>query len=133
MKRVESRAQLGNYQLIRTLGKGAFSTVKLARQMNDGSLVAVKIHKTNNPGFDQRCVDVIETEARAVSKFDHPGIVNILDYIPKSVMLKPSKQPVEVVCVIVNEIAEGGELFYYVKNSGPFIERIARKIYKDML
>jgi serine/threonine protein kinase len=35
--------------------------------------------------------------------------------------------------VIVNELAEGGELFFYVKNSGAFSEDFARYIYLRML
>lgn len=128
-----SRARLGNYNLIRTLGKGAFSKVKLAQSTTDGNHVAIKIHKTSNPEFNQSAVNVIENEARAVSKLEHPGIVNILDYIPRSEIVKPNAAPTEVVCVIVNEIADGGELFYYVKNSGPFEERYARRIYREML
>lgn len=57
---------LGNYELLRTLGKGAFSKVKLARAP-DGKMVAIKVHKTTTPNFDQKAVEVIETEARAVS------------------------------------------------------------------
>lgn len=120
---------LGTYTLLRTLGKGAFSKVKLAVDSH-GQHVAIKVHKTSNKNFNQKAVDVIETEARAIGELDHPGIVNILNYIPRSFILKPGREPAEVVCVIVNELAEGGELFYYVKNSGPFREDFARHIYK---
>lgn len=123
---------VGTYTLLKTLGRGAFSKVKLGLS-KDGDYVAIKVHKTSEPNFDQKAVDVIETEANTVGKLDHPGIVNILDYIPRSFILKPGREPVEVVCVIINEIAHGGELFYYVKNSGPFREDFARHIYKQML
>lgn len=111
---------LGKYTLVRTLGAGAFSKVKLAVNTETGEQVAVKIHRTDNPDFNQKCVDVIETEARAVSQLDNRHIVNIVDYIPRAVVTKADGSTYDVVCVIVNEVAQGGELFFYVKNSGPF-------------
>lgn len=38
-----------------------------------------------------------------------------------------------MVCVIVEEIADGGELFFYVKNSGAFKEDIARYYFHQMI
>lgn len=43
---------LGRYNLIRTLGTGAFSKVKLAVNTETGDQVAIKIHRTDNPNFD---------------------------------------------------------------------------------
>lgn len=38
-----------------------------------------------------------------------------------------------MVCVVVEELAPGGELFFYVKNSGYFSERIARYYFCQIL
>ena len=46
---------------------------------------------------------------------------------------KQNGQKYEVVCVIVNELAQGGELFYFVKNSGHFAEHHARYLYHQMI
>ena len=96
---------LGNYELGRTLGAGAFSKVRLCKNTATGVQYAIKIHKIDNPNFNQKCVDVIETEAKEVSKLDHPGIVNIKDYIARGVVKKENGDEYEVVCVIVNELA----------------------------
>ena len=69
---------------------------------------------------------MVETEAKAISKLSHKHIVNIVDYIPKSVYERDDGRKQDIVCVIVNELCTGGELFYYVQNSGPFSETYAR-------
>jgi len=50
---------LGNYELIKTLGKGAFSKVKLARNKEDQMEVAIKIHRLDNKELDQEKVNII--------------------------------------------------------------------------
>lgn len=64
---------------------------------------------------------------------DNRHIVNIVDYIPRAVVTKADGSTYDVVCVIVNEVAQGGELFFYVKNSGPFQEKYARFLYHQMI
>ncbi len=41
-------ATLGDYQLFATLGKGAFSRVKLAKNVKTGASVAIKLHKADS-------------------------------------------------------------------------------------
>jgi serine/threonine protein kinase len=120
-------SKLGKYHLLSTLGQGGFSKVKLAKNSDDHKHYAIKIHKVNDPKFDKSCVEIIETEVKAMSKLNHPNIVNIVEYIPKAKVEKIDKGTgYDVACVIVEEVATGGELFYYVKNSGYFQERFAR-------
>ncbi len=56
----------------------------------------------------------------------HSNIVNIINYIPEAYVEKSSGKKYPVLCVIVEELAQGGELFYYVKNSGHFSEKMSR-------
>lgn len=63
----------------------------------------------------------------------HTGVVNIVDYIPQGTVKKADGRQYDVFCVIVEEIADGGELFYYVKNSGYFSEKIARYYFHQMI
>jgi serine/threonine protein kinase len=124
---------LGNYELQKTLGKGGYSKVKLARNKEDSTEAAIKIHRLDNAELDQEKVNVIQNEAKLLSQISHPRIVNIIDYIPRAVVNKPDGSHYDVVCVIVSEIAKGGELFYYVKNSGAFSERHARHLFDQMI
>jgi len=43
---------LGKYTLLKTLGAGAFSKVKLAIDNETQEKVAIKIHRTDNPKFN---------------------------------------------------------------------------------
>lgn len=52
--------------------------------------------------------------------------MNIVDYIPGAIVERKSGGTYPVACVVVEELATGGELFFYVKNSGYFQERFAR-------
>ena len=75
-------SKLGKYSFIKTLGQGAFSKVKLALDKETGIRYEVKVHRADDPNFDSSSVAVVETEARAISKLNHPNIVNIVNYIP---------------------------------------------------
>lgn len=44
-------AKLGKYLLSRTLGKGAYSKVKLGLDPATNSQYAIKIHKSDSPDF----------------------------------------------------------------------------------
>ena len=56
---------LNQYKLIKTLGSGAFSKVKLAQDTTTNQHYAVKIHKAD-AHFTQAMVEVVQTEARAI-------------------------------------------------------------------
>ena len=71
-------------------------------------------------------METIENEVRAISRLSHPNIVNVVDYIPKATITKGDGSNYDVVCVVIEELAPGGELFFFIKNSGYFNERIAR-------
>ena len=119
-------SKLGKYVLQRTLGQGAFSKVKQALNKENGEYYAIKIHRSDDPSFGDESYKVVETEARAIAQLRHPNIVNIIDFLPEAFVEKSNGIGYPVCCVIVEELAQGGELFYYVKNSGHFSERMAR-------
>ena len=78
-------------------------------------------------------VETIENEVRAISKLSHPNIVNVVDYIPKATITKGNGTSYDVVCVVIEDLAPGGELFFYVKNSGYFDEKIARYYFRQII
>jgi serine/threonine protein kinase len=97
------------------LGSGAFGTVLLARQLQEGGgggEVAVKVTRKvrENGKGDSR--SVIEAELRVLHLgCGHPNIVQQLDVF---------ETPAEV--SIVLELMHGGELFDALARSGPYIE-----------
>lgn len=81
-------SKLGKYHLLRTLGQGAYSKVKLALDSEDNKHYAIKVHKADDPKFNASCIDVVENEAKAMMKLNHPGIVNIVNYYSKATVEK---------------------------------------------
>lgn len=65
--RIEAGQTVDDFELLMQLGKGAFATVFLARQLSLGRMVAVKI--SSNAG----------TEPQTLAQLDHPNIVRVFD------------------------------------------------------
>ena len=76
--------KLGKYTLLRTLGQGAYSKVKEAVD-SDGNRFAIKIHRADK-FLNKTLIEVIENEATAISKLNHPRIINIKGYSSKEVV-----------------------------------------------
>jgi serine/threonine protein kinase len=125
-------SQLGKYTLIRTLGSGANSKVKLALDKTTNRYFAVKILKKGNPNLDSKFLELVMTEVHTMSQLSHPNIVNLIEYGKDGVVEKQNgvKEPV---IYIVLELATGGELFDYVATTGRFSEPIARFYFHQLM
>ena len=75
MERVEQ--QLGNYRLIRLLGKGAFADVYLGEHLYLNTSVAIKIIRSR---VDESILANFLNEARHVSHLVHPNIIRVFDF-----------------------------------------------------
>ena len=70
--------RLAKYELIEEIGHGGMATVYRARDVRLGREVAIKLihkHLRENPEVRRRFV----SEAKAVAKLKHPGIVEVYD------------------------------------------------------
>ncbi len=70
---------VGNYQVVKRLGKGAMGEVFLGEHPAIGRRVAIKVvmdSLSSNPEVTDRFL----SEARAVSKVNHPNIIQIFDF-----------------------------------------------------
>lgn len=68
--------KIGDYQLIRLLGRGGFAEVYLAEQLNNNAQVAIKVLNLQLPKDDIRS---FLNEARII-RLKHPHIVSLLDF-----------------------------------------------------
>lgn len=123
---------LGNYNLLKTLGSGANSKVKLGQNKETGRLSAIKILKKNNPNNDAKFLELVITEVQTMSKLSHDNIVNLLEYKEDAIVEK-SNGAKEPVMYIALELATGGELFDYVATTGKFSETISRFYFRQLL
>jgi len=99
--------QIGKFQLLKVLGKGASATVYLALDTFAGIEVALKVldaEVVHSPDFDRTTTMQFMTEASLAGKLSHPHIVAILE---ASVS--------EDSGYIALEYVPGGDLFQYTK------------------
>jgi serine/threonine protein kinase len=69
--------QLGDYELLAEIGRGALSVVYLARQLSLGRLVALKMLPADLAG-DATALGRFRREVEALAGCDHPNIVKVL-------------------------------------------------------
>ncbi len=69
--------QLGNYCLIRLLGRGGFAEVYLGEHLRLKTQAAVKVLHTQLTYSD---VESFLKEAQTIAHLDHPHIVRVLDF-----------------------------------------------------
>jgi serine/threonine protein kinase len=114
---------IGNYEVQRILGRGAYGTVKLAVDTVTGEKVAIKILKHRNVR-SSRDYDMIEREKRALVTLDHPNIVKLKEII---------ENEVKQATYLVFEYVAGGELFGYIVSHGRLSEATARKFMRQIV
>ena len=73
-------SKLGKYTLVRTLGNGANSKVKLGVDEATGKVYAVKIMKRAETAEDRKILELVVTEVKTMSELSHPNIVNLVEY-----------------------------------------------------
>ncbi len=69
--------QLGNYRLVRHLGRGAFGDVYLGVHVHLKTPAAIKVLHTALTSSD---VEKFRTEARTIARLEHPHMVRVLDF-----------------------------------------------------
>ncbi|CAG0913444.1 unnamed protein product [Notodromas monacha] len=111
---------VGKYKLLKTIGKGNFAKVKLAKHVPTGKEVAIKIiDKTQlNPNSLQK----LFREVRIMKILDHPNIVKLFQVIET-----------EKTLYLVMEYASGGEVFDYLVFHGRMKEKEARAKFRQIV
>src|ERR1700730_12982694 len=69
--------QLGNYRLIRHLGRGGFADVYLGIHIHLKTPAAIKVLHTRLTDSE---FEKFRTEARTIARLEHPYIVRVLDF-----------------------------------------------------
>ncbi len=123
---------LGPYKLLRTLGTGANSKVKLAEHKDTAQKAAIKILKKGDPRLDPEFLKLVMTEVQTMQHLKHPNIVNLLDFAAEAYVEKSNGTKYPVICIAL-ELATGGELFDYVATGGAFNERVCRFYFRQLI
>ncbi|XP_035753020.1 serine/threonine-protein kinase MARK2-like [Egretta garzetta] len=74
----DEQPHIGNYRLLKTIGKGNFAKVKLARHVLTGKEVAVKI--IDKTQLNSSSLQKLFREVRIMKVLNHPNIVSAVQY-----------------------------------------------------
>nr|XP_057935450.1 serine/threonine-protein kinase SIK2 isoform X2 [Doryrhamphus excisus] len=112
--------RVGFYDIERTLGKGNFAVVKLARHRITKTEVAIKI--IDKTQLDAVNLEKIYREVQIMKMLDHPHIIKLYQVMETKNML-----------YLVTEYAKNGEIFDYLAKHGPLSEMEARRKFWQIL
>uniref|UniRef100_A0A8C2H961 non-specific serine/threonine protein kinase n=1 Tax=Cyprinus carpio TaxID=7962 RepID=A0A8C2H961_CYPCA len=105
---------IGNYRLLKTIGKGNFAKVKLARHILTGSEVRSQECFLTDSGLSR--------EVTIMKNLNHPNIVKLFEVIET-----------EKTLFLVMEYASGGEVFDYLVAHGRMKEKEARAKFRQIV
>uniref|UniRef100_A0A4W5R3A8 non-specific serine/threonine protein kinase n=1 Tax=Hucho hucho TaxID=62062 RepID=A0A4W5R3A8_9TELE len=103
----DEQPHIGNYRLLKTIGKGNFAKVKLARHILTGKEVRL---------------DWLFREVRIMKGLNHPNIVQLFEVIET-----------ENTLYLIMEYASGGEVFDYLVSHGRMKEKEARAKFRQIV
>lgn len=112
--------QVGDFEIIRDLGEGAFSKVKLAVNVKTGQKVAIKIISREN--LHGKLKENFKSEMNIMFAMDHPGIIKLIH------VMRSEKH-----MFLVLEYAEGGELFTQIAKNGKLDENTSRNYFQQLI
>ncbi|XP_029932603.1 serine/threonine-protein kinase MARK2 isoform X7 [Myripristis murdjan] len=116
----DEQPHIGNYRLLKTIGKGNFAKVKLARHVLTGKEVAVKI--IDKTQLNSSSLQKLFREVRIMKLLNHPNIVKLFEVIETDKTL-----------YLVMEYASGGEVFDYLVAHGRMKEKEARAKFRQIV
>ena len=118
---VERKGNISKYyQVLESVGKGAFGEVKKVLHKLTKDIRAMKIIKKDK--CDKNYLNNLYSEINILKQMDHPNIVKLYEIFSDSKHL-----------YLITEYLEGGELFDLILKQRHFTEHTAAKIMKQVL
>jgi calcium-dependent protein kinase len=106
-----------DYKIDKSIGSGAYGTVKIATHKLTGQTRAIKVLKKSEQEEEKLFLEV-----EILSKLSHPNIMQVYEFYEDSTIF-----------YIVSEYCSGGELFDYLTKKVIFSEKEASHIMKQIL
>lgn len=112
--------QIKQYKLLKTIGKGNFARVMLARHLPTNSEVAIKI--IDKTQLNTNSLEKLFREVSIMKLLNHPNIVKLFEVIET-----------EKTLYLVMEYINNGEVFEYLVKNGRMKENIARQKFRQIV
>ncbi|CAI5450774.1 unnamed protein product [Caenorhabditis angaria] len=119
-RRQPEDVHVGKYKLMKTIGKGNFAKVKLAKHVITGQEVAIKI--IDKTALNPSSLQKLFREVKIMKQLDHPNIVKLYQVMET-----------EQTLYLVLEYASGGEVFDYLVAHGRMKEKEARAKFRQIV
>ncbi|CCW45975.1 Serine/threonine-protein kinase par-1 [Caenorhabditis elegans] len=119
-RRNDQDVHVGKYKLLKTIGKGNFAKVKLAKHVITGHEVAIKI--IDKTALNPSSLQKLFREVKIMKQLDHPNIVKLYQVMET-----------EQTLYLVLEYASGGEVFDYLVAHGRMKEKEARAKFRQIV
>ncbi|XP_011039062.1 PREDICTED: CBL-interacting serine/threonine-protein kinase 9-like isoform X1 [Populus euphratica] len=116
-----TRTRVGKYELGKTIGEGSFAKVKVAKNVETGDVVAIKILDREQV-LRHKMVEQLKREISTMKLIKHPNVIKIFE-----VMASKTK------IYIVIEFVDGGELFDTIAKHGRLREDEARRYFQQLI
>lgn len=116
-----TRTRVGKYELGKTIGEGSFAKVKVAKNVETGDVVAIKILDREQV-LRHKMVEQLKREISTMKLVKHPNVIKIFE-----VMASKTK------IYIVIEFVDGGELFDKIAKHGRLREDEARRYFQQLI
>lgn len=116
-----TRTRVGKYELGKTIGEGSFAKVKVAKNVETGDVVAIKILDRDQV-LRHKMVEQLKREISTMKLVKHPNVIKIFE-----VMASKTK------IYIVIEFVDGGELFDKIAKHGRLREDEARRYFQQLI
>ncbi|XP_005083103.2 sperm motility kinase 2B-like [Mesocricetus auratus] len=113
----EEESFQSQYKVLRTIGHGSNAKVQLAHHRLTGTPVAIKVLQKRKKWYQP-----IRSEVDIMMMTNHPNIISLLQVIETETRI-----------YLVMELAEGQQLYQYIRKAGRLSEDEARRIFKQII
>ncbi|CAG9334752.1 unnamed protein product [Blepharisma stoltei] len=123
---------LDHYQVIKTVGHGATSKVKLVQDPTTEQLYAAKIFKISHNNFlEQR--NLLLTEIECVGRIRHKSVIKIFSHHENGNYYTKNGHTSYRCMYILMEYCSNGELYDLIKAKGNFSETVTRFFFQQII
>ncbi|KAG0787214.1 hypothetical protein G6F22_007389 [Rhizopus arrhizus] len=116
------KKEIGDYNLGKTIGRGASGRVKLGIHKQTGERVAIKMISRSQLSASSITSKSVQRELAVLQLLHHPNLVDLRQVLQDTSYV-----------YFVMEYCEGGELFHYLAQKGKLQEREARLLFIQLI